>query len=120
MVFHPVLMTHGPAHAGASKTSLARELNMYHNLTRIVSFTGALLMFVTVGAFAQNVHPQYQSGNCNQQNLAFAIAISSTQTGVKDVVSSENPKPDGFQVLMPYTMIPISRFGPSMFVRPPP
>ena len=59
---------------------------MYRKPIQTVLLSGSFLLLATVGAFAQDIHPQYRSGNCNQQDLAFAIAIASTQNSVEEVV----------------------------------
>ena len=57
---------------------------MYRKLIQNVPLSGALLLLTAVNVFAQ-VHPQYRSGNCNQQDLGFAIATA-VQQGIEDVV----------------------------------
>ena len=58
---------------------------MYRKLSQTISLAGTFLLISTVGAFAQNIHPQYKSGNCNDLDLGFAIATA-VQEGVEEVV----------------------------------
>ena len=69
----------------AGHTPSAKECKtLYRKLILTIRLSVVLLLLATVRASAQGVHPQYSSGNCNQQDLAFAIATA-VQEGVEEV-----------------------------------